>query len=137
MNPLRWALMNLDIWIYAMSVYNVYLLFDYLEQNSYRTMHNTSQLNFRFFVQYPISHRIERVKMETKPEFNSKRNCPVKRAIVFPDPVPTDRFYGSTTSLGLQMKANVYMQTLKETIHREKNDAVRKQIKQMNSTVKK
>lgn len=71
--------------------------------------------------------------MEAKPEFISKRKKDVKRAIVFPDPVLTERFYGSSTTLGLQMKANVYMQTLKETIHREKKDEVRKKIEEIDS----
>lgn len=54
-----------------------------------------------------------------------------------PETIPPEKFYGLEKSLELQLKASAYMQTLNQTILREKKKELRKRINQMESGEKK
>lgn len=55
----------------------------------------------------------------------------MSKPINMPEMVPTEKFYGLQNSLRLQLKAAVYMNSLNQTVFREKKAELCKKIKEV------
>lgn len=58
------------------------------------------------------------------------------RKFEMPEAISTERFYGLKDSLRLQLKAANYVETLSNTVFREKKEELRKQLKEVSSKKK-